>query len=106
MPIDLFVRARLIGRQDPRRAIALLERYMGNPGLLHAARELERGRLAERIGDRERAVDAYAYVAAVWRTADAGPLRDAAKEASEALRRLDADGRLRAQLASGIKAGS
>jgi len=36
------------------------------------------------------------------RSADAGPLRDAAKEASDALTRLDSDGRMRAQL-SGVK---
>jgi tRNA A-37 threonylcarbamoyl transferase component Bud32/tetratricopeptide (TPR) repeat protein len=100
LPFDSFVRARLIGRQDPKRAIEILERR-GNstfPDLLYAARQLERGRLAERVGDRERAVDAYSFVAAVWRNAEVAPLRDGAKEASDALKRLDSDGRLRAQL--------
>ena len=102
IPFDLFTRARLIGRQDPRRAIAILERH-GGADLLYPARELERGRLAEKIGDKERAVDAYTFVATVWQNADPGPLRDAAKEASDALKRLDSDGRLRAQLVSGAK---
>jgi hypothetical protein len=64
---------------------------------------LERGRLAERIGDTERAVDAYSFVAAAWRNADAGPLRDGAKEATDALKRLDSDGRVRTQLTPGAK---
>ena len=98
IPFDAFTRARLVGRQDPRRAIALLEQHTSTPDLLYAARELERARLAERIGDKERAVDAYSFVAAIWRNAEPGPLRDAVKEANEALQRLDSDGRLRAQM--------
>jgi hypothetical protein len=103
IPFDAFIRARLIGRDDPKRAIAILERHVPTPDLLYAARELERGRLADRIGDRERAVDAYSYVAAIWRAADSPPLRDGAKEATDALKRLDADGRVRAQLVPGPK---
>jgi serine/threonine-protein kinase len=99
---DIFTRARLIGRQDPKRAIAILERH-APVGLLYPARELERGRLAEKIGDKERAVDAYSFVATVWQNADPGPLLDAAKEAGDALKRLDSDGRLRAQLVPGTK---
>jgi hypothetical protein len=102
IPFDAFIRARLLGKQDPKRAIAILERH-SIPDLLYPARELERGRLAERIGDSERAVDAYSFVAAAWRAADPGPLRDGAKEATDALKRLDSDGRLRAQLVSGTK---
>ena len=103
LPYDIFVRARLIGKQDPKRAIALLERHIATPDLLYPARELERGRLAERVGDTEKAVDAYSFVAAAWRDADAGPLRDGAKEATDALKRLDSDGRVRAQLSPGVK---
>jgi hypothetical protein len=95
IPFDRFMRARLIAKQDPKRALALLERRGPIGELLFAARELERGRIAERLGDRERAVDAYAYVAAVWANADSPQLRDATKEARDALSRLDADGRLR-----------
>jgi serine/threonine-protein kinase len=103
IPFDSFVRARLIGRSDPKRAIALLERHNPTPDLLYTARELERGRLAEKIGDKERAVDAYSFVAAAWRDPDAPQLRDAAKEARDALQRLDSDGRVRAQLTAGAK---
>jgi hypothetical protein len=103
IPFDAFMRARLIGRSDPKRAIALLERHSSSPDLLYTARELERGRLAEKIGDTERAVDAYAFVASAWRDPDSPQLRDAAKEARDALQRLDSDGRVRAQLTSGAK---
>ena len=98
IPFDQFMRARLVGRQDPRRALELLERRQASSNLLYAARELERGRIAERLGEREKAVDAYAYVADVWAHAEAPALREAAKEARDALGRLDADGRMRKEL--------
>jgi eukaryotic-like serine/threonine-protein kinase len=103
IPFDLFVRARLVGRRDPKRAIELLERYSASADLLTAARELERGRLAEKIGDHERAVDAFSYVAAIWAKAEPKQLKDAVKEANDALKRLDSDGRLRAQLGGPTK---
>jgi tetratricopeptide (TPR) repeat protein len=103
LPFDRFIAARLVGKADPKRAFELLERHTPSPDLLFTARELERGRLAERTGDKARAVDAYAFVSAAWRNADAPQLRDAAKEARDALQRLDADGRVRAQLTSGAK---
>jgi len=99
LPVDQFIRARLIARQDPKRALALLERLTSVGDLMYGARQLERGRIAEKLGERERAVDAYAYVAAMWRNAEPEPLRDAVKEARAALGRLDADGRMRASLA-------
>ena len=98
LPIDQFIRARLLERTDPKRALALLERMTSASDILSVARQLERGRVAERLGERERAVDAYAYVAAAWRNADPGPLRDAVKEATTALSRLDSDGHMRANL--------
>ena len=88
LPVDQFIRARLVARQDPKRALALLERSTSVSDLMYAARQLERGRLAEKLGDRERALDAYAYVAAVWRNAESPQLRDAAAEARTALGRL------------------
>jgi eukaryotic-like serine/threonine-protein kinase len=103
LPFDAFVRARLIGKTDPQRALAILERHSGVVDLITAARELERGRLAERIGDRERAVDAYSFVAAVWANAEHPSLQAGAKEAADALKRLDSDGRLRAQLGTPTK---
>ena len=96
LPVDQFIRARLVARQDPKRALVLLERVTSVGDLMYVARQLERGRIAEKLGDRERAVDAYAYVAAAWRNAEPTPLRDAVKEARTALGRLDADGRMRA----------
>ncbi len=100
LPVDQFVRARLVGRTDPKRALTMLNRMSQSADLLYVARELERGRLSERVGDREPAVDAYAYVAAAWRNSEAPPLRDAVKESTAALARLDADGKMRAALTS------
>src|SRR5262245_45268743 len=60
VPVDIFIRARLLGRQDPKRALAILERYSAFHGLISGARELERGRLAERVGDRQAAVEGFA----------------------------------------------
>src|SRR5262249_45749005 len=99
IPIDQFIRARLVGRTDPKRAIDILERHVAGAGLVYAARELERGRLAEKRGDRGRGVAAGSVVPGVGQNADAKPLRDGVKEANDALKRLDSDGRLRAQLA-------
>ena len=75
-----------------------------NPGVTSGSMEslLLAGKDAKFGVPWERAVDAYSFVATVWQNADAGPLRDAAKEASDALTRLDSDGRMRAQL-SGVK---
>jgi hypothetical protein len=98
--MDQFVRIRLIARNDPKRALAMLGRLRLNVDLLTVARELERGRLAEKLGEREQAVDAYSYVAAAWRNTDSPQLRDAVKESASALSRLDADGKLRAALTS------
>jgi hypothetical protein len=103
LPFDRFITAQLIGRTNPKRAFELLERHTPSPDLLFTARELERGRLAERTGDKTRAVDAYSFVAGAWRNADVTQLRDAAKEARDALQRLDSDGTVRAQLTAGAK---
>ena len=103
LPIDQFIRARLVSRTDPKRALEILERHTNLAALVFTARELERGRLTEKLGDRERAVDAYSFVADMWQNADAKPLRDGVKEANDALKRLDSDGRLRAQLAGASK---
>ena len=98
LPVDQFVHARLIARTDPRRALTLLERRAAPGTLLGVARDLERARIAERIGEREKAVDSYSYVADIWQYAESQPLRDAAKEARDALGRLDSDGRMRREL--------
>ena len=100
-PAEQFVRARLVSRTDPRRALALLDRMSPMTDVLYPARQLERGRIAEKLGDAESAVDAYAFVAAAWRNTESGLLRNAVKEAKAALVRLDADGRMRATLSTG-----
>ena len=103
LPIDQFVRARLVSRRDPKRALAMLGRMTPMIDLLYVARDLERGRLSERVGDREQAVDSYAYVAAAWRNSESPQLRDAVKESTSALARLDADGRMRASLTANVR---
>jgi len=97
LPLDELMRARLVARQDPRRALKLLE-IRGSPDLLVPVRALERARIAERVGYRDLAVESYARVVDFWQNADAPPLRDARDEARAALQRLDADGRTRAEL--------
>ena len=84
--IDQFIRARLVARTDPARSLALLERMTTVSDLLYVARQLERGRLAEKLNDRERAVDAYAYVAAAWQNTEVPQLRNAVQESRAARR--------------------
>jgi tetratricopeptide (TPR) repeat protein len=72
---------RAVGRH--REAMELLDRWAG----LEPLAVLERGRLAERLGDREKAAKAYTFVAAVWRDADP-ELRGYVLEAHRGLQRL------------------
>ena len=51
---------------------------------------LERGRLAERLGDRGRALEAYRFVTAAWRRPDP-ELEPFAAEARAALARLTSE---------------
>lgn len=97
-PIDQFVRARLVARADPKRAFQMMTQTKLTGDLISVARELEIGRLGEKIGETSRAVDAYAYVANAWQNSENEQLKNAVKESRDALRRLDSDGRLRAQL--------
>jgi len=53
---------------------------------------LERGRIAERLGDRATATQNYQFVVAVWRTADP-ELRSYVDEAHAGLVRLGAESR-------------
>jgi serine/threonine-protein kinase len=66
-----------------RRASELLDRWAG----LEPPAVLERARLAERLGDREKAVKSYQFVADVWRHADP-ELRPYVLEARKGLERL------------------
>jgi hypothetical protein len=97
-PFDQFMRARLVARQDPRRALKLLD-ARGSIDIMIPVRELERARIAERLGERQLAVESYGLVADLWQNTDSPQLRNARDEARAALKRLDSDGRLRADLA-------
>jgi hypothetical protein len=98
VPLDQFNRARLVERTDARRALGLLQ-GKSTGDLLSVAQTLERARVAERLGQRDLAVESYARVADLWRNTDNAQLRGARDEARGALQRIDSDGRLRAELA-------
>ena len=96
LPSDCFhlnlTRARLLAaRGDDRRAGALLERWRwatvpgSSPWFVLAT--LERGRVAERLGEREKAIDSYRFVTEAWRRPDA-ELQSYVREAREALARF------------------
>jgi serine/threonine-protein kinase len=78
-------------RMDPAAERLLAQEYLGiGPGSVLWM--LERGRVFERLGKREEAVDAYAYVSAAWVKADPS-LQPAVKEARDGLRRLSPEKR-------------
>jgi hypothetical protein len=97
IPLDVFNRARLVERSDPQRALKLLV-AKSLPDVIAGARALERARIEERLGQRNQAVADYSHVAELWLNTDSPLLRDARDEARAALQRLDADGRMRAEL--------
>jgi tetratricopeptide (TPR) repeat protein len=78
-------------RGEHRRAADLLDALrweLGGSTLVLAT--LERGRLAEQLGERERAVESYGFVTAAWRRADP-VLQPYVTEARRGLERLRAD---------------
>jgi tetratricopeptide (TPR) repeat protein len=78
-------------RGEHRRAADLLDvlRWqLGGSALVLAT--LERGRLAERLGEREQAIESYGFVTAAWRRADP-VLQPYVTEARRGLERLKAD---------------
>ena len=75
---------RAVGRH--RQALELLDRWAG----LEPLAVLERARLAERVGDRDKAAKAYHFVAAAWRHADP-ELRRYVLEGREGLQRVAAE---------------
>jgi tetratricopeptide (TPR) repeat protein len=81
--------ARLLGaRGESRRSAELLERWRwGMRGSLISLATLELGRLAEAMGEREKAIQAYQFVVDAWRRADP-ELQPYVTEAREALDRL------------------
>jgi tetratricopeptide (TPR) repeat protein len=90
--VDRLTTARLLAaRKRHREAAALLDR-LGRPlyspilGLWY----LERARLAEALGDRDKAIEFYQVVADVWRNADP-ELQQYVAEARAALTRLETE---------------
>ena len=94
-PIDDLVHVQLLAsRGRLTDAAAQLERPLVafSPGLtpVEVLRALERGRVNERLGNRERAIEGYAMVVRVWRNADP-ELQPYVTEARAALTRLNAE---------------
>ena len=92
---ERLTQARLLtamGRE--REALAVLDREFpveimtGSQGIW----ALERARLAEKLGERDKAVNSYGYLVRLWRHADAD-LQPMVAEAKEALQRLGGDTR-------------
>jgi hypothetical protein len=92
--IDRLTKARLLAaRGRDREADALLGvRVSRMPAMLEPLYALERARVAERLGMRERAIDAYQLVADAWIHADPD-LQPFVREAKAALKRLGAEPR-------------
>jgi eukaryotic-like serine/threonine-protein kinase len=81
----------LSARQEDQKAAPRLDRWLVE--LLVPSEvlwTLERARVAERMGDREKAIHAYQYVADVWRHADP-ELQPYVTEAREGLKRLTSE---------------
>ncbi|MEJ2239348.1 MAG: serine/threonine-protein kinase [Gemmatimonadales bacterium] len=92
-----LTRAQVLARIGRDREAADLLDHMPFERLFAPASEavvaaLERGRVHERLGNREAAVRAYSYVADAWRNADP-ELQPIVVEAREALQRLAGEGR-------------
>jgi serine/threonine-protein kinase len=86
-----LVKAQLLGaKRMDREAEKLLSQDYVPQGPGAVLWMLERGRVFERLGKKNEAVDAYAYVSAAWNKADAS-LQPAVKEARDGLRRLSAE---------------
>ena len=87
--LNLTLARLLAARGEDRRAGELLERWrwsgIGTPSFVLATLEL--GRIAERLGDRQKAAECYGFVLAAWRRADPELLPYVA-EAREGLARL------------------
>ena len=90
-----ITQATLLGRAGrDREALATLDRWLLSavPTPLFVIGTLERGRIAERLGDRAIAIQAYQYVVDVWRHADP-ELNGYVAEARASLKRLAAERR-------------
>jgi serine/threonine-protein kinase len=90
---EKLTESRLLTAQgQARQAGALLDRWIWSAGgPLHVIGALEQGRIAEGLGERRKARDAYQYVVDVWRHADP-ELGLYVREARAGLERLAAEG--------------
>jgi hypothetical protein len=81
----------LAARQEDRAAAPLLDRWLVQLAMpSNVLWTLERGRVAERMRDREKAIHSYQYVADIWQHADA-ELQPYVTEAREGLRRMTSE---------------
>ena len=81
----------LAARGNLRRAADLLEYWRWDAaGAAFVLATLERGRLAEQLGESEKAIESYRFVMAAWRRADV-ELEPYVSEAREGLARLSGD---------------
>ena len=89
---ERLARVRLmIASGRDREAAALLEVPLGMfPEALDVVWALERGRVNDRLGNRENATEAYSFVARSWRGADP-ELHQVVAEARSALSRLTSE---------------
>jgi serine/threonine-protein kinase len=91
--LNLTLARLLAARGDDRRAGALLERWRWSAGANNGPSPwfvlaiLERGRVADRLGERETAIESYRFVTEAWRRPDP-ELQPYVTEAREALARL------------------
>jgi eukaryotic-like serine/threonine-protein kinase len=92
--LNLTLARLLAARGDDRRAGALLERWRWSagavgfgPGPSFVLATLELGRVAERLGQPEKAIESYRFVTEVWRRSDP-ELQPYVTESREALARL------------------
>jgi tetratricopeptide (TPR) repeat protein len=87
--LNLTLARLLSARGDDRRAGALLERWRwaAGAGPWFVLATLERGRVAERLGERAKAIESYRFVTEAWRRADP-ELQPYVTEAEEALARF------------------
>ena len=81
----------LSARRMDREAAAVLAGEYPGPVPERVLWMMERGRVYERLGEKAKAIDAYAYVVDTWARADP-PLQPVVQEAREGLRRLGGKG--------------
>ena len=67
----------------------VLDRWVWGGGTLSGIGFLERGRIAEKLGERQKAMDSYQFVADLWRHADS-ELQPYVRQARAGMERLSA----------------